>query len=109
VGGVAALASLFLAGASCGTSTPVGEGQACSLATDCVDGLVCVPQDNGASVCSSDLTKAAGKGPPEGGAADANARDGEGGVREAGGDGPPVEDTGPPDTGGGGPPDTGSG
>ena len=111
VGGVAALFALFLADACGGTSNPVGAGQSCSLATDCVDGLACVPQDNGLSVCSDDLSKVAGKGPPEGGAADAKGDgSGEGGaiVSEAGGDAATVKETGTPDTGGGGPPDTGA-
>ena len=118
VGGAAALGpllgALVLGGACAGTTNPVGAGQSCSLATDCIVGLVCVPQDNGFSVCSDDLSKVAGKAPPEAGAADANARDGsgEGGGKEGGtGDATTAPDTGgggPPDTGGGGPPDTGA-
>jgi hypothetical protein len=111
VGGAAALGALFLSalGEACGgTTNPVGAGQSCSLATDCIDGLVCVPQDNGLSVCSDDLTKVAGKGPPEGGTADANGDgSGEAGRREGGGDATVTETGTPADTGGGGPTDTG--
>lgn len=71
-----------------------GPGEECFQATDCQSGLICVPQPSGARVCSNDLTKVAGRPPPEAGAAD------------AGGDGPregapaegPKQDTSMPDT-----------
>src|SRR5207253_1845432 len=49
----------------------VGAGAECFLATDCEDGLVCVPQQNGSRICSSDLTRVAGRPPPEAGPRDA--------------------------------------
>lgn len=72
-----------------------GPGEECFAATDCADGLVCVPQRGGARLCSDDLSQVTGRPPPEGGAA------------EAGGDGPreanpadgPGQDTSMPDTG----------
>lgn len=55
-----------------------GPGEECFAATDCADGLVCVPQRGGARLCSDDLSQVTGRPPPEGGAA----------MNEAGGDGP---------------------
>ena len=72
-------------------------GEQCFAATDCVDGLVCVPQRDGSRLCSDDLSQVTGRPPPEGGAA----------MNEAGGDGPPKakptdgpgdQDTSMPDT-----------
>lgn len=50
----------------------VGAGGECFLASDCEPGLVCVPQRNGARICSNDLTEVAGRPPPEAGARDAS-------------------------------------
>jgi len=52
-----ALATLALA-ASAGCSTPEalgGPGAPCTLATDCAEGLVCIPQPNNTRQCSNDL------------------------------------------------------
>jgi hypothetical protein len=80
--------------AACSKSGVVGKGEQCYLATDCAPGLVCVPQgDEGARICSDDLSGVAGRPPPEAGV-DA----GEGGDAPA--DGPPPVDAPPPlDTG----------
>ncbi|MEA2750726.1 MAG: hypothetical protein QOI41_4869 [Myxococcales bacterium] len=82
---------------ACAAQTSLsGPGQECFAATDCQDGLVCVPQRGGARLCSDDLSQVTGRPPPEAGAA-----------AEAGGDGPneanptdsPVQqDTSMPDT-----------
>ena len=58
----------------------VGPGGECFLATDCAPGLVCVEQANKTRVCSDDLTRVAGRPPPEGGAGDAAEEGGEGGM-----------------------------
>lgn len=74
-----------------------GPGEECFAATDCADGLVCVPQRDGARLCSDDLSQVAGRPPPEGGAAMAEA--GGDGPREAtSNDGPSGQDTSMPDT-----------
>src|SRR5262245_20241554 len=81
-------------GAACAASSSrAGAGAECFLATDCEDGLVCVPQPNGGRVCSSDLSRVTGKPPPgqdEDGAmaADAPAERGEGGPAGASDDAP---------------------
>lgn len=78
------------------TSDPIGPGGECFLASDCAPGLVCVEQPNKARVCSDDLTRVAGRTPPDGAAEE----QGEGGA-DAQTDGPPVppRDSGTPDTG----------
>lgn len=51
---------------ACATSSSrAGAGEECFLASDCEDGLVCVPQANGGRVCSNDISRVAGK-PPTG-------------------------------------------
>ncbi|HXX70117.1 MAG TPA: hypothetical protein VEK07_23260 [Polyangiaceae bacterium] len=69
--------------ASLGCSTPEalgGPGAPCTLATDCAEGLVCIPQSNNTRQCSNDLaaiqfveeagtsTASATQGGPTGGA-----------------------------------------
>jgi hypothetical protein len=44
----------------------VGPGGECFVATDCEPGLVCVPQQSGARVCSNDLSRVAGRPPQTG-------------------------------------------
>jgi hypothetical protein len=86
----------FVAFACAARSSLSGAGGECFAATDCADGLVCVPQRDGSRLCSDDLSQVTGRPPPEGGA----------GAAEAGGDGPreanpadgPVQDTSMPDT-----------
>ena len=51
--------ALFAVGFACSSAaTPAGEGADCFQATDCADGLICLPAscNNGRSICSSDLT-----------------------------------------------------
>jgi hypothetical protein len=49
--------SLAAAAMACSSkSSLVGSGGVCQVATDCADGLICVPQKDGSSVCSADLT-----------------------------------------------------
>ena len=88
--------TLGLVAFACAAKTSLsGPGEECFAATDCADGLVCVPQRGGARLCSDDLSQVTGRPPPEGGAA-----------AEAGGDGPkeanpgdgPGQDTSMPDT-----------
>jgi len=44
--------------ASCGTKAKlVAQGGECLLATDCQDGLVCVPQADTTRICDSDLSR----------------------------------------------------
>ncbi|MBS2015798.1 MAG: hypothetical protein JST00_23120 [Deltaproteobacteria bacterium] len=69
-------------------TTRVGAGAECFLATDCEPGLVCVPQQNGSRICSSDLSRVAGRPPPEAG------------PRDAGEAGDAEEDATPPEDGG---------
>jgi hypothetical protein len=52
----AALIAVAALGACSSSSSGVGQGGECQLATDCADGLVCVPQKDGTRVCSNDLT-----------------------------------------------------
>jgi hypothetical protein len=103
------LGVLLLASACGSSSNAVGPGGECFLATDCAPGLVCIEQANKTRVCSDDLSRVAGRPPPEGGAAEADG--GEGGVEPDGSDTPdtstPVPDTGIPDTNTP-PPDTGT-
>jgi hypothetical protein len=97
------LAVAAIAAACASSASKVGAGAECFLASDCEDGLVCVPQANGGRVCSSDISRVAGSPPAEGGAGDANAAD----ATDAPADGPPADapvqdtgaDTGPADAG----------
>ena len=52
----AALLGLVLLGSACSEAKLVGAGGECLQATDCEDGLVCIPQGS-QRVCSSDLSK----------------------------------------------------
>jgi len=54
-GGAAALACAAV-GACSSSPKLVGAGGECFQATDCQDGLVCIPKRGGSSVCSSDLS-----------------------------------------------------
>ena len=76
-------------------------GEQCFAATDCVDGLVCVPQRDGSRLCSDDLSQVTGRPPPEAGAkmneagdgpSEANPTDGQGGQDTS------MPDTSMPDT-----------
>jgi hypothetical protein len=82
----------LLALACTASSSAVGPGQECFAASECEPGLVCVPQRNGGSVCSNDLSQVTGRPPMEPPAPDA----GEGGDAPA--DGPEL-DAPPQDTG----------
>lgn len=65
-------AAFGLAFLACNANTTrVGAGAECFLATDCEPGLVCVPQQNGSRICSSDLSRVAGRPPPDAGPRDA--------------------------------------
>jgi hypothetical protein len=93
----------LLAIAACSSKAAlVGLGGECSLATDCVDGLICAPQPNKPSVCTDDLSTVAGKSPPEAGAAKDAATDArsDGAVKDSGTDAAPPQEAGPPDSGG---------
>src|SRR6185503_21193189 len=83
------------AGWACSTSPKlVGAGGQCFQATDCQDGLVCIPLSNGGRVCSADLTSVqkVPEPPDNGDAAD------DGPTDDGPLDGPPPGD-GPGDTG----------
>jgi hypothetical protein len=100
IGFVATLAigSAFVA---CDTSSSaVGPGGECFLATDCAPGLVCLEQPNKTRICSDDLSRVAGRPPPEGG----NEEEGEGGMEGGRTDGPIT----PADSSSGNPQDTGT-
>lgn len=107
----------------CGTTSgAAGLGEACSVATDCAPGLVCVVQKNGGRVCSDDLSGVLGKPPgsddgttdeadagEDGGAPDdASPGEPDASTPDAG---EPEEDAATPDAGepepDGGPPDAG--
>ncbi len=101
----ATLSLLVLASACASTSSAVGPGGECFLATDCAPGLICIEQPNKTRICSDDLSRVAGRPPPEGGAEEGDA--GEGGVPEGSTNDvvTPPPDTGTPDTN---QPDTGA-
>lgn len=72
--GLAAAFAGVLAVAACGSrSNDVGPGGECSLASDCAPGLVCVEQASNARICSDDLSRVAGRNPPEAGPAETDA------------------------------------
>jgi len=112
------VASLAVVGGlvvACSSQELAGLGGSCNLATDCQDGLACVPQANGTRVCSNDLSGVQKPFQP-GGGADAAGGDGAMGDGEAPADTGPlpdvtVKDTGPPvqDTGADAPPPTDGG
>jgi len=88
------LGVLALQGAGCDPNvTRVGAGGECFVATDCEPGLVCVPQRNGARMCSADLSQVVGRPP----AMDSGGG-GEAGEADASEDGQsPPADSGPGD------------
>ncbi len=106
--GLVALGATLLAVpfAACNPDTArVGAGGECFVATDCEQGLVCVPQQNGSRVCSNDLSRISGRPPPEAGPRDAVA-DADDAAQDAPEDAPIQEtgtdtgaDTGPVDSG----------
>jgi hypothetical protein len=65
----------------------VAQGGDCLQATDCVDGLVCVPQKSGGRICDNDLSGVQATEDATAPAVDAGRRDGsaEGGRGDAGG------------------------
>jgi hypothetical protein len=119
------LFALFVAGTLAGAAPACsnaaklqGEGGECTQATDCQEGLVCVPQADGTLKCSSDLssiqkTEEAGAeaAPPKEAGADGTAGDGtapldSGAPQDTG---TPPQDTGTPPQDTGTPPqDTGT-
>jgi hypothetical protein len=100
---LAALSAMPLVGASCSSAqTLEGQGGTCFQTTDCQLGLACVPQKNGARICSSDLTpiqmvpmNGADAAAPDATPPDANAVDGTTPADTS----PPVDTGSPPDTG----------
>ena len=84
------------AGACNNSSQEVGQGGSCFQATDCLAGLICAPQKNGARICTNDLssiqtTEEAGGRPTDAGDA----------TTDRSNDGPadsPGPDTNQPDT-----------
>jgi hypothetical protein len=47
---------MAMAFACVGSQKLGGSGATCLQATDCQEGLVCIPQTNGPNICSSDLS-----------------------------------------------------
>ena len=98
-----AAASAAIAIVACSASPKLaGMGETCLQATDCADGLVCIPQKGGSRVCSNDLSSIQTTEEAGGGGDDATGDDG-----TAAGDGPteaapPSDGPEPPD----GAPDT---
>lgn len=70
---LALLLAGFASTGACSAPAAVQAGGECLTATDCADGLVCVPS-GGKRICSADLTGIVSL-PPEGGAGDATVRD----------------------------------
>jgi hypothetical protein len=110
-----AAASAAIAIVACSASPKLaGMGETCLQATDCADGLVCIPQKGGSRVCSNDLssiqtTEEAGGGGDDTGDDGTAAGDGPTDAAPPS-DGPEPQDgasdtTSPPDTGP--PPDAG--
>lgn len=97
----AAPSAVLVLAASCDPSTSaVGPGGECSLATDCAPGLVCVEQANKTRVCSDDLSRVAGRPAETGGAEeDAEAEGGGSNVDGSTPPPPPRSDSGAPDAG----------
>jgi hypothetical protein len=95
--GAAAAATVITA---CGTKAKlVAQGGDCLQVTDCADGLVCVPQDNGKRICSNDLssvqTTEDAQAPP---AKDAGTKDGTTDAPAPQDTGAPPQDSGQADT-----------
>ena len=55
--GVLGLATLLpLVPLACGSKAQLGgQGASCNVVSDCQDGLICIPQKNGSSICSSNV------------------------------------------------------
>jgi hypothetical protein len=115
---VGVVLSALAAALGCTGTNAVGPGGDCFLATDCDDGLACVPQADGRRVCSADFSGIVSTN--DGGAMDEEpALEQDSGGNEASADvtrDQTAPDTGNPDTGEsdtGGPdtgePDTGGG
>jgi hypothetical protein len=90
------LGLVVLASACNSKSGAMNAGDECFLATDCAPGLICIEQANKTRICSDDLSRVAGRPPPEGGAEEGDAAIDEGGLSDA-----PLTDRTepPPDTG----------
>lgn len=73
------------------STSEVGAGGECFVATDCAPGLVCVAQRGGARQCTNDLSQVTGRPPPEAGEPAEAAGD-------APDDGTPTPDSGGEDT-----------
>jgi hypothetical protein len=102
-GFVATIGSGLVASACSAKASAVGPGGECFLATDCAPGLVCIEQPNKTRVCSDDLSRVAGRTPPDGavenqdGSTDGPQADVNVGPRDSGGDtGNSQPDTGTP-------------
>jgi hypothetical protein len=101
-----------VAAACSNSAAPVGAGDVCQLASDCAQGLVCVPQADGSRRCSSDLSGIVSTIDAGGGMdAAAEAAPAQDGTAPADGT-TPTETGGNPETGtqpetGGNPPETG--
>ena len=95
LGVVAGVAFVVLA--ACGGDDPAASGGACSLASDCQPGLICVAQ-SGKGTCTDDLSKVAGQAAPDGAVAAAEAGAVDGAAAPDGG-GTPVKDSSVADTG----------
>ena len=94
-----ACAAIVLAAGCATKAKAVAQGGECLQATDCADGLVCVPQKDGSRICDNDLSgvqKTEDASPPP--ARDGGPRDGasDGAATDA----PPPADA-PDDTCGG--------
>lgn len=109
LGLTATLAVLVVGSACTAIVTRVGPGGECFVATDCAPGLICIEQADKTRVCSDDLSRVAGRAPPEAGPEEQDGGDAEGGVPDgsAGDVTQPPPDTGLPDTNQP-PPDTGA-
>lgn len=97
IGLIAVAVGLGSLPAACSSNAPlVGAGGTCTLATDCQEGLACLPQKDGTSICSNDL--AAVQATEDSGAGKEAAAPVEGGEQDTGttqqDTGTPVQDTG---------------
>jgi len=87
--GSAAAVALLMA---CGSSKLAGANAECFVTTDCLEGLVCIEQQDKSRRCTDDPSRAVGRLPPEAAAPDA----GEAGEpSEAGPEPDATPDTGP--------------
>jgi len=112
------LATVALAALTPGCSSQEqlqGEGGQCTQATDCQEGLVCIPQPDGTRKCSGDLgaiqPDAGGAGdataPKDGGKGDAATPPADGGTPPQDGGTPPKDSGSPPQDSGSPPQDSG--